>query len=702
MAPFPDEVDVFTGPHWRMKQLVGLYCEKLSNTNFSNNNDFRSFLQCLCATFKEFKMHEQIENEYIIGQLQQRSHTVYNVHSDNKLSEMLSLFEKGLRSVKSEYEQLNYARQLKERLEAFTQDFLPHMKEEEEVFQPMLMEYFTYEELKDIKKQVIAQHSRQHRWGCAAEVLKGFSLLNQAEELHKVFKYSDHEKTDDELEKGSGSTHISQLPVEVLLKVFQFLGPEDLCRCGQVCATWSNVTKTGSLWRHLYPVRWARGDYYHGPPGELNQEPDEEWVSNLQDEGKAYQEWDEDADVDESEEASDDSSAVNAVQREKKLLNGMIQNLLPTVGPSVRSIVLAYSFAVSSKMVRQILSLCPNLTYLDLTQTDVTDSAFDSWASLGVCSSLEHLDLSGCENITDHTLKRLSLGMGDLTATSLPRSSPERKAKLLASPPSPIKLQHEAPICPVGMGRQALIFKRRPGGRGNGCGPAHVWVLDPEELVDIEDAAEWSRRGGGGLAVGGPSRPLEVQAAGGQCCCRMSRRQGFRTGNGGSSGALYWQQLQHASYRDAQCGHSTCCGRDTALRTSKGARHSPVATGGSTEFRTKCPTEGHTCPGHDQQTDKSDTLRSLRFLSLSGCYQVTDLGLRALSQRGGLPVLEHLNLSGCLFVTEVGLQELVSACPSLNDEHFYYCDNINGPHADTASGCQNLQCGFRACCRSGE
>lgn len=28
---------------------------------------------------------------------------------------------------------LNYAQQLKERLEAFTQDFLPHMKEEEEV-----------------------------------------------------------------------------------------------------------------------------------------------------------------------------------------------------------------------------------------------------------------------------------------------------------------------------------------------------------------------------------------------------------------------------------------------------------------------------------------------------------------------------------------------------------------------------------------
>lgn len=29
MAPFPDEVDVFTGPHWRMKQLVELYSEKV-------------------------------------------------------------------------------------------------------------------------------------------------------------------------------------------------------------------------------------------------------------------------------------------------------------------------------------------------------------------------------------------------------------------------------------------------------------------------------------------------------------------------------------------------------------------------------------------------------------------------------------------------------------------------------------------------
>lgn len=57
----------------------------------------------------------------------------------------------------------------------------------------MLMEYFTYEELKDIKKKVIAQHCSQKD---TAELLKGLSLWNQAEERQKFFKYSVDEKSD--------------------------------------------------------------------------------------------------------------------------------------------------------------------------------------------------------------------------------------------------------------------------------------------------------------------------------------------------------------------------------------------------------------------------------------------------------------------------------------------------------------------------
>uniref|UniRef100_A0A8C2CSB6 F-box/LRR-repeat protein 5 n=1 Tax=Cyprinus carpio TaxID=7962 RepID=A0A8C2CSB6_CYPCA len=610
MAPFPDEVDVFTGPHWRMKQLVGLYSEKLSNTNFSNIRDFRSFLQSLLAVFTEFKMHEQIENECIMELLQERSQTVYHVHANNKLSEMLSLFEKGLRSVKSEYEQLNYAQQLKERLEAFTQDFLPHMKEEEEVTSSCC-------------------------WGLFPS------------------------------ERGSERVSVSVLPQELLLRVFRFLGPEDLCRCGQVCSVWDQVSKTGSLWRHLYPVRWARGDYYSGPPGESDQDPDEDWVKSLQDEGRAYQEWDEDADVDESE-VCEESPAISAVQREKRLLNGIVQNLLPAVGPSVRSLSLAYSSAVSSKMVRQILSLCPNLTHLDLTQTDVSDSAFDSWAEFGACRTLERLDLSGCDRITDRTLKILSLGLGDLTT-----SSPDRRAKLLRAPPSPINFQDECSLPPMGRSCHDLIFKRRPGGRGSGCGPAHVWALNPSKLADIEDAADWSKRGG-----------VSVQEKGrgdSSCCCRRSRRRSFRTGVSSSP----WQ---YGSMGEALCGHSTCCTSDVALWTVRAAHGDLQATGGSVEFRTKCSFEGESCPEHPHnRTDQSGAYRALRFLSLSGCYQITDLGLRY--------EINTLN-NATVLVVPLSVYFVVV--------FYMFSSGSAGPHADKASGCQNLQCGFRACCRSGE
>ena len=63
----------------------------------------------------------------------------------------------------------------------------------------MLMEYFTYEELKDIKKKVIAQHCSQKD---TAELLRGLSLWNQAEERQKALKYSVDEKSD------TGKTHL--------------------------------------------------------------------------------------------------------------------------------------------------------------------------------------------------------------------------------------------------------------------------------------------------------------------------------------------------------------------------------------------------------------------------------------------------------------------------------------------------------------
>ncbi|XP_027313162.2 F-box/LRR-repeat protein 5 isoform X2 [Anas platyrhynchos] len=666
MAPFPEEVDVFSAPHWRMKQLVGLYCDKLSKTNFSNNNDFRALLQSLYATFKEFKMHEQIENECIIGLLQQRSRTVYNVHSDNKLSEMLSLFEKGLKNVKNEYEQLNYAKQLKERLEAFTRDFLPHMKEEEEVFQPMLMEYFTYEELKDIKKKVIAQHCSQKE---AAE-FRGLKT-----------------------EVTGHTTNITNLPPEVMVTIFSYLNPQELCQCSQVSTEWSQLAKTGSLWKHLYPVRWARGDWYSGPAADTETEPDEEWVKNRKDECRAFQEWDEDADIDESEEAAEDSLAINIAQMEKRLLHGLIQNVLPHVGSSVKTLVLAYSSAVSSKMVRQILELCPNLEYLDLTQTDVSDSAFESWSSLGCCQNLRHLDLSGCEKITDVAIERISRALGIISThhnRGFLKGCRNRNAKTLWKNRE-ITLQSSKKYnCLHEINNEDFIEGRdsehhwTDADSSENFSSAYVWMLDADDLADIEDAAEWRHRNVEGFCLMEPTSPINCPAS---CCSRAI--YGLRTRG--------WQQ--HCASTDLiYCGHSFCCA-GTALRTIQALPESSALC--RKTIRTKQSEKKDLTYSGSEKPDE-ETARVLQFLSLSGCYQITDRALRALTLGGGLPHLEHLNLSGCLTVTGAGLQDLVAACPSLNDEHFYYCDNINGPHAETASGCQNLQCGFRACCRSGE
>ncbi|KAJ7329374.1 hypothetical protein JRQ81_015548, partial [Phrynocephalus forsythii] len=686
MAPFPEEVDVFTAPHWRMKQLVGLYCDKLSKTNFSNNNDFRALLQSLYATFKEFKMHEQIENEYIIGLLQQRSRTTYNVHSDNKLSEMLSLFEKGLKNVKNEYEQLNYAKQLKERLEAFTRDFLPHMKEEEEVFQPMLMEYFTYEELKAIKKKVIAQHCSQKE--TSAEIHRGGNLWNQAEELQKAFKYSVDEKADQETEETEQASIIN-LPSEVMLTIFSYLSPQELCRCSQVNTKWSQIAKTGFLWKHLYPVRWARGDWSSGPPNDLDTEPNEEWIKNRKDESHIFQEWDEDADIDESEENAEESLAISIVQKEKDLLQGLIHNVLPRVGNSVKTIVLAYSSAISNKMVRQILELCPNLEYLDFTQTDISDSAFESWSWVGCCQNLRHLDLSGCERITDVAVRKISRALGILLSLEVDsQQTCQNKSGKSVWRNKDVTLQANKKDCSLHDTTNGFVIKGEeteshwnvPIG-SESFNSTYIWMLDAEDLADIEDAAEWKHRNTEGVCVVEPASSFICSS-----CCGKDIF-GLRT-------SICWQQ-HCASPAFTYCGHSFCCA-GTALRTIQAFPESKCRPRTNKLSETKDMTRTRSVKS------EQETSRVLQFLSLSGCYQITDNGLRMLTLGGGLPHLEHLNLSGCLTVTGAGLQDLVSVCPSLNHEHFYYCDNINGPHAETASGCQNLQCGFRACCRSGE
>ena len=69
---------------------------------------------------------------------------------------IFQLFSEGIRySTKSEAERIKYGRKLENELMKFQQHFLPHMQEEEDIFQPLLVQYFSVEELKELKESVL-------------------------------------------------------------------------------------------------------------------------------------------------------------------------------------------------------------------------------------------------------------------------------------------------------------------------------------------------------------------------------------------------------------------------------------------------------------------------------------------------------------------------------------------------------------------
>ena len=73
--------------------------------------------------------------------------------------QLSQLFSEGNRiSTKSETERENYGKKLERELIKFQQHFLPHMQEEEDVFQPLLVQHFSVEELKELKESVLKVH----------------------------------------------------------------------------------------------------------------------------------------------------------------------------------------------------------------------------------------------------------------------------------------------------------------------------------------------------------------------------------------------------------------------------------------------------------------------------------------------------------------------------------------------------------------
>ncbi|KAK8759533.1 hypothetical protein V5799_002840 [Amblyomma americanum] len=398
MAPFPEEVDVFSVPHSRMKRLVEVYNEKLGCTDFADYGALESLLHELYQTFREFRCHEQIENQLIMTKLKKKlkalsihDSAVCNCHSDNRLSDMLALVRDGYSCTnKSATERLNYGLRLQHALIEFTEKFLPHMKEEEEVFQPMLIQYFGYEELKLLKEKVIQEHTRWQEQ-CAREKC--------CVELENIDQKADSDEDDVDEPLPSWT----DLPQEILLDIFSRLNAHDRSVSGGVCKSWYSVSREPALWKDLMPVHWARGIWDKEPlcPEPYYKRNQRKWHT------------DEDADFDESSGSSSDedsawSLAADTFKREAAVLHCLVKHFLPIVGRGVRKIVLASSHALNSRLLRSILKLCPTVCHLDISYTDVGDTSFKGLEEFGACSQLEYVDLSGCSLLTDVGLCRLA------------------------------------------------------------------------------------------------------------------------------------------------------------------------------------------------------------------------------------------------------------------------------------------------------
>ncbi|KAK4299223.1 hypothetical protein Pmani_028485 [Petrolisthes manimaculis] len=853
MAPrVPDEIDVFTAPHSRMKELVNIYTQKMQCVDFRDGPEVVSLLRGLDFTLREFKSHESIENIFIMDQLKNRlkqrqitNTAVCDCHGDNRLADVVQVLKTGIGVRQSSIgERLRFGLRLQRAFDDFVSNFIPHMEEEEQVFQPLLVEHFEYEELKILKEVVLKEHElvkelqgrekgqreeqregetcpdvkdlrdldclhleelrescllsdaleeedkdeeerdnygeveekqqyckkqmkfccdeSQHHdtstdthcmegkdWNedCSLDDkqynrtnsytdklslqniswgLKGLNLTdtglewNNTQELFKHYEVeqllednhvpadhknnqewiynqelTDYQSNDKRLhdqqltnqewvnnsdlvcQSEVGQTPSPTLPVEVLVEIFRYLTPPDLCYCAQVSHTWNAAAFAPSLWSSLYPVQWARGiwvPYNVGLCGVL----EEEAGRGL---GVGQAKWDEDADVDESEQQPDP-----LITREYELFHSLVTWVLPRVGCGVTTLVVDAGQGITSRLLHHALRLCPSLTTLAAAHTRIDSYAFKGvWSSRGL-SRLRNLDLQGCQLVDDSALVYLARCGPSLPVCPIPYLSAGAG-------------QHQC-ICWNGV-TDNTHHNRHSQSRHHTHNSTHSlkYVQNEKPLkcsmyhyqnestseTDIEEIHCESAKNFVAQNI------VEVNSHWEK---RAHHIPEYFNNNG-----KFKKDYHHHQHNNCNMKlHNSSLAEEYSKMCKLTKQMNTTGTAGL------CGTNCHSVDGQFRMTQ--DTLRysglQLGTLSLSGCWRVTDFGLGALARAGAVSGLTSLDVSGCYRLSGRGLGALAAACPTLHPENLWYCDNIdNGPYPLQANGCANLANPIRVCCRSG-
>ena len=242
-----------------------------------------------------------------------------------------------------------FKRELTREIRVFINEYFPHMEEEECLFQPLLMQYFSEKELIQLHIKIIELHQ----------------TLSSPPVMRKI--------SDD-------PCHILSTPNEVIVKVLSNLTVRDLLSVSRSCKRFQLLSYTPVLWKHLHITNWVNKIYDNPTP------PNYPVVKPP-------------------------NGSLECAERTHEILTYIIKNVLPLCGNSIESLIVINITSVRSTMLLTILQACPNLLYIDFSYSDVDDLAFGQPHLALKLPNLTHIDLTNCQSITDKTLKRISRAM---------------------------------------------------------------------------------------------------------------------------------------------------------------------------------------------------------------------------------------------------------------------------------------------------
>jgi len=190
-----------------------------------------------------------------------------NCHKEDEFSPLVNLVEMGymfLNKARKRSDQLSFGFKLRAELEKFINKFVPHMKEEEKEFQPLLLQHFTIDELKEMKNTVIKLHLQKRKRNSdnikeKTSKLKKLEILPLSNYQKSSLAESPENKNNllfKSINYDSSSISFNELPNEIILKIFSFLTFVDKFKSTRVCKKWYNTIYDPQNWNELCFAQW--------------------------------------------------------------------------------------------------------------------------------------------------------------------------------------------------------------------------------------------------------------------------------------------------------------------------------------------------------------------------------------------------------------------------------------------------------------